>query len=46
MPYITDLDATDNHEVPAIVTKVYGTRSLSVQVVPKGPTLRRRVKQL
>ena len=32
--------------VPAIVTKIYGTRSLNVKVVPKAPTERRHVEQL
>ena len=32
--------------VPAIVTKIYGTRSLNVKVVPKRPTWRRHVEQL
>ena len=32
--------------VPAIVTKIYRTRSLNVKVVPKGPNSRRHVEQL
>ncbi len=32
--------------VPAIVTKVYGARSVNVKVVPRGPTWRRHVEQL
>jgi hypothetical protein len=32
--------------VPATVTKVYGTRSMNVRVVPRGPTWRRHVEQL
>jgi len=32
--------------VPAVVTKVYGTRSVNVRVHPTGPTWRRHVDQL
>ena len=32
--------------VPAVVTKVYGTRSVNVRVVPHGPTWRRHIEQL
>ena len=32
--------------VPAIVTKVYGSRSVNVRVYPRGPTWRRHVDQL
>jgi transposase InsO family protein len=32
--------------VPAVVTKVYGPRSVNVRVVPKGPIWRRHVEQL
>jgi len=32
--------------VPAVVTKVFGTRSVNVRVLPRGPTWRRRTDQL
>ena len=32
--------------VPAIVTKVHGTRSVNVRVIPRGPTWRRHLDQL
>ena len=32
--------------VPAVVTKVFGTRTVNVRVVPKGPTWRRHIDQL
>ena len=32
--------------VPAVVTKVYGTRSVNVRVVPRGPVWRRHLEQL
>ena len=32
--------------VPAVVTKVWGTRSVNVRVVPRGPTWRRHIEQL
>lgn len=32
--------------VPAVVTKVFGTRSVNVRVLPRGPTWRRHVDQL
>ena len=32
--------------VPAIVTKVFGTRNFNVRVCPKGPTWRRHIEQL
>ena len=32
--------------VPAIVTKVHGTRSVNVRVIPRGPTWRRYLDQL
>ena len=32
--------------IPAVVTKVYGTRSVNVRVVPHGPTWRRHIEQL
>ena len=32
--------------VPAVVTKVYGTRSVNVRVVPHGPTWRLHIEQL
>ena len=32
--------------IPAIVTKLYGPRSMNVKVVPRGPTWRRHVEQL
>ena len=34
------------HWVPAVVTKVYGTRSVNVSVYPRGPTWRRHIEQL
>ena len=36
----------DPRWVPAIVTKLFGTRSVTVRVYPKGPTWRRHVEQL
>ena len=36
----------DPRWVPAIVTKVHGTRSVNVQVIPRGPTWRRHLDQL
>jgi len=36
----------DPRWVPAIVTKVFGSRSYNVKVTPKGPTWRRHVGQL
>ena len=32
--------------MPAVVTKVYGTRNVNVRVVPNGPTWRRHIEQL
>ena len=32
--------------VPAVVTKAFGTRTVSVQVYPRGPTWRRHIDQL
>ena len=32
--------------IPAVVTKVYGTRNVNVRVVPQGPTWRRHIEQL
>ena len=32
--------------VPAVVTKVFGSRTVNVRVVPKGPTWRRHIDQL
>ena len=32
--------------IPAVVTQVYGTRSVNVRVVPHGPTWRRHIEQL
>jgi hypothetical protein len=32
--------------IPAIVTKVYGARSVNVKVLPRGPTWRRHIEQL
>uniref|UniRef100_A0A5S6R4H4 RNA-directed DNA polymerase n=1 Tax=Trichuris muris TaxID=70415 RepID=A0A5S6R4H4_TRIMR len=32
--------------VPAVVTKVFGTRSVQVRVVPRGPSWKRHVEQL
>ena len=32
--------------VPAVVIKVYGTRSVNVRVLPRGPTWRRHIDQL
>ena len=32
--------------VPAVVTKVFGTRTVNVRVTPKGPTWRRHIDQL
>ena len=32
--------------VPAVVTKVFGTRTVNVRVVPRGPTWRRHIDQL
>ena len=36
----------DPRWVPAIVTKVFGTRSVNVRVCPRGPTWRRHIEQL
>ena len=36
----------DTRWVPAIVTKVHGTRSVNVRVIPRGPTWRRHLDQL
>ena len=36
----------DPRWVPAIVTKVHGTRSVNVRVIPQGPTWRRHLDQL
>ena len=36
----------DPRWVPAVVTKVFGARSVNVQVYPKGPTWRRHIDQL
>ena len=36
----------DPRWVPAIVTKVHGTRSANVRVIPRGPTWRRHLDQL
>ena len=36
----------DPRWVPAVVTKVHGTRSVNVRVVPKGPIWRRHIDQL
>ena len=36
----------DSRWVPAIVTKVHGTRSVNVRVIPRGPTWRRHIDQL
>ena len=36
----------DPQWVPAIVTKVHGTRSVNVRVIPRGPTWRRHLDQL
>ena len=36
----------DPRWVPAIVTKVHGTRSVNVQIIPRGPTWRRHLDQL
>ena len=36
----------DPRWVPAIVTKVHGTRSINVRVIPRGPTWRRHLDQL
>ena len=36
----------DPRWVPAIVTKVHGTRSVNVRVIPRGPTWRRHLDQL
>ena len=36
----------DPRWVPAIVTKVHGTRSVNVRVIPPGPTWRRHLDQL
>lgn len=32
--------------VPAVVTKIFGTRSVNVRVSPRGPTWRRHIEQL
>lgn len=32
--------------IPAVVTKVHGTRSVTVRIVPQGPTWRRHVEQV
>ena len=36
----------DPRWVPAIITKVHGTRSVNVRVIPRGPTWRRHLDQL
>ena len=36
----------DPRWVPAVVTKVFGTRSVNVKVYPRGPTWRRHIDQL
>ena len=36
----------DPRWVPAIVTKVHGTRSVNLRVIPRGPTWRRHLDQL
>ena len=36
----------DPRWVPAIVTKVHGTRSVNIRVIPRGPTWRRHLDQL
>ena len=36
----------DPRWVPAIVTKVHGSRSMDVRVCPRGPTWRRHIEQL
>ena len=36
----------DPRWVPAIVTKVHGTRSVNVRVIPRGPTWRKHLDQL
>ena len=36
----------DPRWVPAIVTKVLGTRTMNIHVVPRGPTWRRHIEQL
>ena len=36
----------DPRWVPAVVTKVYGSRSVSVRVFPRGGTWRRHIEQL
>ena len=36
----------DPRWVPAIVTKIHGTRSVNVRVIPRGPTWRRHLDQL
>ena len=36
----------DPRWVPAMVTKVHGTRSVNVRVIPRGPTWRRHLDQL
>lgn len=36
----------DPRWVPAVVTKVFGTRSVNVKVLPNGPTWRRHIEQL
>lgn len=36
----------DPRWIPAVVTKVYGTRSVSVRVFPRGPVWRRHIDQL
>ena len=36
----------DPRWVPAVVTKVFGTRSVNVRVLPKGSTWRRHIEQL
>ena len=39
-------DKEDPRWVPAIVTKIFGSRSVNVQVFPKGVTWRRHLEQL
>jgi transposase InsO family protein len=36
----------DPRWVPAVVTRVFGTRSVNVRVFPRGPTWRRHIEQL
>ena len=48
MHYTMDPGLTSNPSgyLPAVVTKVFGTRTVNVSIIPKGPTWRRHIDQL